>query len=193
MIKTEKDLRYYLSIDRLALGKKNNNLFSFIKHIFFPDYIHLFQIYLRKSEYYYNNKSKIYLLVPFLFYFFKYKRLGLKLGFSIPLNVFGPGLAIMHYGTIVVNPRAKVGANCRIHVCTNIGESGGVAGAPQIGDNVYIGPGAKIYGAISIANNTVIAANAAVNKSILEEGMLVAGVPARIIKDIDVKRIIKHI
>lgn len=99
----------------------------------------------------------------------------------------------MHYGTIVVNPRAKVGANCRIHVCTNIGESGGVAGAPQIGDNVYIGPGAKIYGAISIANNTVIAANAAVNKSILEEGMLVAGVPARIIKDIDVKRIIKHI
>ena len=109
------------------------------------------------------------------------------------MNIFGPGLAIIHYGTIVVNPRAKVGANCRIHVCTNIGESGGVVGAPKIGDNVYIGPGAKIYGDITIANNTVVAANAAVNKSILEDGMLLAGVPAKAIKEIDVKRMIKHI
>jgi serine O-acetyltransferase len=109
------------------------------------------------------------------------------------MNVFGPGLAIIHYGTIVVNPRAKVGANCRIHVCTNIGESGGVEGAPQIGDNVYIGPGAKIYGNITVPNNTVIAANAAVNKSIEEPGMMIAGVPAKPIKKIDVKSIIKHI
>jgi len=33
----------------------------------------------------------------------------------------------------------------------------------------------------------------AVNKSILEEEMLVAGVPAKAIKEIDVKRMIKHI
>ena len=63
----------------------------------------------------------------------------------MPENVFGTGLAIMPFGTIVVNPRAKVGANCRIHVCTNIGESDGVAGVQIIGDNVYIGPCANLY------------------------------------------------
>ena len=193
MIKTKNELKKYLEQDRIALGIRNLSVKVRLKNIIFPNYIYCFQKALRKAEYYGNNKRNIISLLLFAYYFFKYKRLSIKLGFSIPMNVFGPGLAIIHYGTIVVNARAKVGANCRIHVCTNIGESGGVAGAPKIGDNVYIGPGAKIYGDITIANNTVVAANAAVNKSILEEGMLVAGVPAKAIKEIDVKRMIKHI
>lgn len=193
MIKTRKELKKYLEQDRIALGVKQLSLKGKIKNMFFPNHIYSFQKAMRKAEFYGNNKRNIFYLILFAYFFFKYKKLSVKLGFSIPMNVFGPGLAIIHYGTIVVNPRAKVGANCRIHVCTNIGESGGVAGAPKIGDNVYIGPGAKIYGDITIANNAVIAANAAVNKSILEEGMLVAGVPAKVIKQIDVKRIIKHI
>jgi serine O-acetyltransferase len=57
----------------------------------------------------------------------------------------------------------------------------------------YIKIGAKVYGKITIANNSVIAANAAVNKSIVEEGILIAGVPAKPIKSIDIKRIIKHL
>lgn len=193
MIKTKNELKKYLEQDRIALGIRNLSVKGRLKNIIFPNHIYCFQKALRKAEYYGNNKRNIISLLLFAYYIFKYKRLGIKLGFSIPMNVFGPGLAIIHYGTIVVNPRAKVGANCRIHVCTNIGESGGVAGAPKIGDNVYIGPGAKIYGDITIAKNTVVAANAAVNKSILEEGMLVAGVPAKAIKEIDVKRMIKHL
>jgi serine O-acetyltransferase len=193
MIKSKEELRKYLNQDRLALNKAKETLKSRIKNIFFPDHIYAFQKTLRKTEYYYNKPNKIGSYLILAYYFVKYKRLGLKLGFSIPLNVFGPGLAIVHYGTIVVNANARVGANCRIHVCTNIGESGGVGGAPLIGNNVYIGPGAKIYGAITIANNSVIAANAAVNKSIVEEGMLIAGVPAKTIKPIEVKNIIKHI
>lgn len=63
----------------------------------------------------------------------------------------------------------------------------------MIGDNVYIGPGAKIFGAITIANDCAIAANAAVNKSITETAMLVAGVPAKAIKKIDIKSLIKHL
>lgn len=35
--------------------------------------------------------------------------------------------------------------------------------------NVYIGPGAKIFSGITICNNTVIGANAVVNKSFPEE------------------------
>jgi len=119
--------------------------------------------------------------------------LSAKLGFSIPLNVFGPGLCIVHYGTVVVSVNAKVGANCRIHPSTCIGAAGGKMEAPKIGDNVYIGPGAKLYGNIQIGNNIVIAPNAAVSSSFTENGILIGGVPAKKIKDIDISTIIKHL
>jgi serine O-acetyltransferase len=117
----------------------------------------------------------------------------MKLGFSIPENVFGPGLAIIHYGTIGVNSNAKIGANCRLHVCTVIASSGGSDKAPQIGDNVYIAPGVKIIGDIIIPSNTAIMANSVVTKSFEEEGMLIGGIPARIIMPTDIKKMIKHI
>lgn len=113
---------------------------------------------------------------------FRLHRLGTRLGFTIPLNVFGPGLAIAHHGTIVVNSGARIGANCRLHACVNIGTAAGkVDAAPQIGDNCYIGPGAKIYGPITIGDNIAIGANAVVNKSFPEGNSTIAGVPARII------------
>jgi len=148
---------------------------------------------MRKLEYYTNCKNsglgKLYI------YYLKYKfrNISLKNGFSIPINVFGPGLCIVHYGTIVINRNAKIGSNCRIHACVNIGASGGNKGAPQIGDNVYIAPGAKIYGNITIANNIAIGANAVVNKSFDQENIVIGGVPAQHIGDIDIKNIIKHI
>jgi serine O-acetyltransferase len=83
----------------------------------------------------------------------------------------------MHRGTIVVNDKARIGDNCRIHVCVNIGEANG--GAPTIGNNVYIGPGAKIFGPITIADGVTIGANAVVNKSITTPNISIGGIPAR--------------
>ena len=105
--------------------------------------------------------------------------LATRLGFSIPKNVFGPGLCIVHYGTIVVSPLAKMGAWCRIHPSTSVGEYNG---APQCGDFVYIGPGAKLYGKITIGNNVAIGANAVVNKS-FGSNITIAGIPAKIISN----------
>ena len=56
-----------------------------------------------------------------------------------------------------------------------------VGGAPTIGDNCIIYPGAKIFGKITIGNNVVIGANAVVNKDV-PDNAIVAGVPARIIR-----------
>ncbi len=89
------------------------------------------------------------------------KQLGMKLGFSVPRHVFGPGLSLAHYGSIVVNGKARVGCNARVHSCVNIGEGRGAA--PTIGDGVYLGPGAKLFGAITIGDGAVIGANAVVN------------------------------
>jgi serine acetyltransferase len=110
--------------------------------------------------------------------------LGLLLNFSIPPNAFGPGLSIAHYGTIVVNSNARIGANCRIHVCVNIGaDARDGTKAPHIGDNCYIGPGAKIFGAIKIGNHVAIGANAVVNKSFVENNVSLGGIPAKVISE----------
>lgn len=55
-----------------------------------------------------------------------------------------------------------------------------MSGAPRLGDNVYIGPGAKIFGPIEIGDNVAIGANAVVNKS-FPDSVTIAGVPAKII------------
>ena len=128
------------------------------------------------------NTSTLKSRILRLYYKFKLRKLSIKLGFTIPTNVCGPGLSLPHYGTIIINPQAKIGSNCRLHACVNIGASAGSKLAPQIGDNVYIGPGAILFGNINITNNVTIGANATVNKDCSEEYCVLAGSPAKIVK-----------
>jgi serine O-acetyltransferase len=84
----------------------------------------------------------------------------------------------------VVNEYAKIGANCRIHVCVSIGTKAGYSDkAPTIGNNVYIGPGAKLFGPIYISDGIAIGANCVVNKSIYERNITIGGIPAKKISD----------
>lgn len=178
MIKTKEDLYYYLEQDRIALKCPPLTFFRRIQQFFIPNEKWKFERLLRYSEYYYNRKS-----ILRYWYMWRFRRQSIKLGFSIPRNVFGPGLSIAHYGTIVVNSNARIGANCRIHVGVNIGASAGRKEAPQIGDNCYIGPGAIIFGDIHIADNVTIGANATVNRSCDQERVVLAGTPAKIVKE----------
>lgn len=193
MIQSKIDYKNYLAQDKKALYIGEYNLPKLLISYISPNPIWKFQKLLRKLEYYSNCKNKGVAKIYIFYLRYKYKKQSLKLGFSIPINVFGPGLSIAHYGTIIINSATKVGANCRLHACVNIGASGGEKEAPQIGDNVYIAPGAKIYGNIVIANDIAIGANAVVNKSFDEESILIAGNPAKKIKEINIKRLIKHI
>ena len=146
----------------------------------FGDLVWKFQIILRKTEYFsYICRKRKHLILHYCWYRFLFHKYSVKLGFTIPLNVFGPGLSIAHYGTIVVSDAARVGENCRIQEGINIGSTNGSAAAPQIGNNVFIGTGAKIIGDITIADDVAIGANAVVVKSIFEKGVTYGGVPAR--------------
>lgn len=182
MIENKSDLNYYLECDRIALRSRT------YKPRFFSDEIWKFEILLRKREYLANKERSnfffinIYEKILSVLYHIKYKKMQFKLGFTIPLNVFGPGLSIAHYGTIVVADGTKIGANCRIHEGVTIGATNGSSEVAQIGDNVFIGSGAKIIGNVKIANNVAIAANAVVvNDFISENGCTIGGVPAKII------------
>ena len=192
MIISKETYKEYLKSDAIALGMNQSNIRFKLINLFFPNYIWSFQKTLRKLEYYHNCKNKGINKLYYIYLKYKFRKISLKLGFSIPINVFGPGLSIVHYGTIVINLATSVGENCRIHAGVNIGASGGESEAPQIGDNVYIGPGAKIYGDIKLGNNIAISANAVVNKSFEEDNILLAGNPAINIKKINIKKIIKH-
>ena len=187
MIKSKKEYLYYLEADRVAKSLPSKiNLLQRAKNILFPDYIWEFQKTLRKLEYFINCKKGIPALLKRYFITRRFKKLSFKLGYTIPPNVFGPGLSIAHYGTIIVNGKAKIGANCRLHACVNIGTKAGYSGkAPTIGHNCYIGPGAKIFGDINIANGTAIGANSVVTKSFFEQNIAIAGVPGKKISEVD--------
>lgn len=177
MIKNKVDLKEYLKADKIALERKTEKPKSL-------DFIWKYEILLRKSEYYKNCKHDLLSKIMFKFYNKCRLKIGIRCGFEIPLNVCGKGLSIAHIGTIIINSGTKIGENCRMHVGVNIGTRAGlVNSAPTIGNNVYIAPGAKLFGKIEIADNIVIGANAVVNKSFTENGIAIAGVPAKKISD----------
>jgi len=53
-------------------------------------------------------------------------------------------------------------------------------GVPTIGDNVYIGPGAKLFGAIVVGDNAAIGANCVVTHDVPENAVVV-GIPGKVI------------
>ena len=138
---------------------------------------------MRYCGYYSLNKHKsLWHYLMYCWYLRKHNRNSVKLGLMIGANAFDAGLCIYHTGNIVVNGYSKIGKNCRLHGSNCIGNSHGKEDCPTIGDNVRFGVGAKAFGKIYIANNVTVAAGAVVTKSCYEEGVTLAGVPAKIIK-----------
>ena len=94
----------------------------------------------------------------------------------------GPGLLIGHFDGIVVSGDAIIGRNCNISQGVTIGVSrrGKRPGTPVLGDNVYLGPGAKVFGGITIGKNVAVGANCVVAKDVPDNAVVV-GSPARAI------------
>lgn len=174
MIANKKDLKEYLNADKKALG---------INRRFAPLYggeVWKFQISLRYLEYYSNVDSMLGKIFRYGWYMI-YHHYSIKLGFTIPINTCGKGLNIHHYGCIVINAGARLGENCNIQQCVNIGQNYSAENVPIIGNDVYIGPGAKLFGKITIANGCAIGAGSVVNKSFNEENSVIVGNPAKVV------------
>jgi serine O-acetyltransferase len=107
-----------------------------------------------------------------------------KYGIRIAVTTkIGPGLYIGNYSGIFVNTDTVIGKNFNISQGVVIGGAnrGPRKGTAVIGDNVYIGPGAKIVGKVQIGNNVAIGANCVVTKDIPDNAVVV-GVPGKAIK-----------
>jgi serine O-acetyltransferase len=122
-------------------------------------------------------------LVPYAFVRVVLRHLKYKYGISIPYNAdIGPGLYIGHFGGIVVSYEARIGRNCNLNHCVTIGATygGKCPGVPLIMNNVYLGPGSKVVGGITVGNDVAVGANCVVAQSVPDNGVVV-GVPGRIV------------
>ena len=149
-------------------------------YLLFTQEFHAVLIYRFGRWAYFENKIPILGTVFKFLYFFMRKASEIFIGVGIwPESEIGPGLKIEHFGGIYV--KAKIGKNCRISQQVVIGHIGGFkgGGCPVLGDNVYIGGGAKILGDVKIGNNVKIGANAVVLRDIPDNAVAV-GVPAKI-------------
>ena len=104
-----------------------------------------------------------------------YRVLGGKNNFASH-PILGHGL-----NGIIIAGGAKIGKSCYISHQVIIGRSMG--GVPVIGDDVYIGPGAKIFGNIKIGNHVRIGANCVVFEDVPDNATIVLQKPKIIIKD----------
>ncbi len=114
-----------------------------------------------------------------LLYRMLYKFIQIITGIELPCEaIIGRNFVIDHFGGIIISGYARFGDNCRIR-------NGVVVGlrhradpcAPVIGNNVDIGAGAKVLGAITVGNNVFIGANAVVLADVPDNSTAV-GVPA---------------
>lgn len=169
MITNKELLQLYLDADKFALGINRKCPIPFI------DAVWIYERTLRYYEYHKNVGNKIISCICAYLLTIR----GERLGFSISGNCFGPGLRINHYGLLTVNAKSHIGKWCDIHQGVNIGENGYinedgifVSEVPTIGNNCFIGPGAKLFGKCNIGNNVRIGANAVIIKDIPDNSVV---------------------
>jgi len=113
-------------------------------------------------------------------YWFFYNLISAFTGVHLPRKVIvGKRFHVIHAGSIVIHPQTVMGDDVGIMHEVTIG-SRGTYGAPVIGNDVFIGVGAKILGEIRIGDHVDIGANAVVLRDVPPHS-LVVGIPGRII------------
>ena len=110
-----------------------------------------------------------------------HKAVEVTTGISMPASVeAGPGFYIGHFGAIIIHPDSRFGRGCSIGQGVTLGTRGqGDGGVPVLGDNVYVGAGAKVLGGVNLGDNVSVGANAVVVKDVPADHVAV-GVPAKI-------------
>ena len=154
--------------------------FKEILYLLFEQGIWAIAVY-RFGRWVHAVKIPVFSFVLKIIAFLLFKWIEIMTGISLPASAkIGKGFYIGHFGAIIVHSDAELGENCSIGTGVIIGTKGvGNEGVPTIGNNVYIGTGAKVLGKVKIGNNVKIGANAVVLTDVPGDSTAV-GVPAQI-------------
>jgi serine O-acetyltransferase len=99
-------------------------------------------------------------------------------GLDLSGTPIGPGLFISHGQTTILSAE-RIGANLQVHQGVTIGWDYRGERRPIVGDDVFIGAGAKILGPVTIGDGARIGANAVVVGDV-PAGATAVGVPAAV-------------
>lgn len=151
-------------------------------YIFFEQGIWAIAVY-RFGRWARNIRIPVVSLLLKLTAFLLFKLAEILTGISLPASAqIGKGFYVGHFGGIIFHSDTKIGENCSVGPGVLIGTTGaGNKGVPVIGDNVYIGVGAKVLGGIRVGDGAKIGANAVVLTDV-PDGATAVGIPARIVK-----------
>jgi serine O-acetyltransferase len=92
---------------------------------------------------------------------------------------FGRGFVMVHADGLVINRLVRGGENIYVEHQVTIGADRGTS--PVLGNNIFIGAGAKIIGPVTIGDGARIGANAVVVKDVPAYATVV-GVPAKVVR-----------
>jgi serine O-acetyltransferase len=100
----------------------------------------------------------------------------------------GKGVFIDHGMGVVIGETAVVGDNCLLYQGVTLGGTGKIHGKrhPTLENNVVVGAGAKVLGAITVGANTRIGAGSVLLRNV-DAGSTVVGIPGRVIHQSGVK------
>jgi serine O-acetyltransferase len=93
---------------------------------------------------------------------------------------FGPGFVLIHSNGVVINGNVRGGSNVKIEHQVTIGAE--KRQTPVIGDDVFLGAGAKVIGALTIGSGVRVGANAVVVKDVPANATVVGIPPAQTIR-----------
>jgi serine O-acetyltransferase len=92
---------------------------------------------------------------------------------------FGPGFVLIHSLGVVINGTVRGGTNVKIEHQVTIGAER--RQSPQIGNDVFIGAGAKIIGSVTVGDGARVGANAVVVHDVPPHSTVV-GIPAKVVR-----------
>lgn len=99
-----------------------------------------------------------------------------------PDAAIGPGLVLFHPNGVVIGAGSTIGSGCVVQQGVTVGGLGGPRSAgvarTALGNDVFLGAGARVIGAIEVGDRVVVGANAVVTKSVPPDHSAL-GVPAR--------------
>lgn len=178
MINNRKELRFYISADRIMNGRQPKASFKegFVDWLLGNPPILRYLKAMRCTAFY-ESQDGFFNNLKAICYGRIYQQLGTLLGFTIDKNVLGYGVCIPHYGTVIIGSKNKIGNFAVIHTSTCITE-----GHKVIGDALYLSAGAKIVGDITLGDGVSVSVNSVVNCD-YGSNVLLAGAPAIVKKE----------
>ena len=174
-----REFRYLVMSDLYRVTGRVNGLAVLSQALFGGAYRYIF--WMRLCRFAGENRSLKFTVYPVARLMLHH--LTYKFGISIfPETQIGSGFYIGHFGGVFVSGEAVIGKNCNLSQGVTLGQAnrGKNKGSPRLGDNVYVGPGAKIVGSVTVGSNVAIGANCVVTSDIPDDSVVV-GIPGRVV------------